>query len=94
MVRDHAMSDPATVARWKRIAPSIVDIPQVSLLLFFLYKKNCVRKRKANEKIDRDFDSNKACLMAFKRPVMAEFFGAWREAWNEWIYPTPFARLV
>ena len=35
-----------------------------------------------------------ACVMAFKRPAMAELFDAWRTAWNEWIYPTPFARQV
>jgi hypothetical protein len=32
--------------------------------------------------------------MAFKRPIMEKFFDAWREAWNEWIYPQPFLRLV
>jgi hypothetical protein len=38
-------------------------------------------------------DVPQACVMAFKRPVVSRLFDAWLEAWNEWITPTPFARL-
>jgi hypothetical protein len=38
-------------------------------------------------------DVPQACVMAFKRPIVHRLFDAWLEAWNEWITPTPFARL-
>jgi hypothetical protein len=38
-------------------------------------------------------DVPQACIMAFKRPILVKLFDAWKSAWNEWITPTPFARL-
>jgi hypothetical protein len=35
-----------------------------------------------------------ACVMAFKRRAAAPLFAAWRQAWNEFLTPRPFATIA